>query len=1777
MADPNYSNTYEIEDTQTGKFYKVEGVDGTTREEAIQWLETLDEAELAQREIVRNQAQPTPSPTVQQPVESPEAPSITPFSNAPGTETVMTREFKDNPEVASYMQSLWNSGERDPDKFNAALSAKFGEEYGQSVNPSIIAGARERDAYYLAQGLKNPGNFVSTAATGLKDPVAPTGFLDTAENAVKRSVHNTANSIRGTAALGADIVGADETSDALLEEYVKQQAAIDFNYARPEGAESIQEIDSLGDAGLYATDIFGELLPQAVGGLGAGYIGSKIGQKAAEAGVLKITADKASKYGAATAVAANTVNQETGSAFGQTFMSTGEKAPVSSLLVGLASGGLEAIVPIRALNRISSVSKDEFSKRLVARLAREGVKDGFIEGGTESLQTFLQTLPEAVVTGENPIDGELINQMVDSFARGFLGGSTVAATTTAAQRTAPKGEQFIRAPQSKKRSKAYKTEIIDTVNDIAELINTNTTNWQNGPKVEVFRNFTGLRNVDNNAVGVYLGNGEVAINAENVLLKAQELKVSPDDVVNALIFHEGLGHYGLDKQFGERLDDTLLTWYDENESFKRSVDTWIKKNPGAYTGSDATVLARASEEVLAEMSEKEGQLPVTLYDTVANLVKEFVRTMGFDMKVSKREIKSLLALSHSRVGEAGVGTRILRSVAKKPEEELATNTPRYMYVGRKFEGKLDKDNLKEAQLAAARGYDVGPGSVIRKQTGWFKAKDGMWRNEVDDSLATSFTSRHDDLLHAIAESRDIPTSNLYYATDGFSSLEVMARKQEDPDLLMDTLPLKQVLDHPDLTAGYEQLFEDILVTRSWDLTKKLESDGEYYNGYWDPSRREIYINPKLNEREAMSTLLHEVQHVIQHYEGFETGGNTNSVMSLIPFSVLEKGAKQYRKYLKAELARAKYDEHLIKGMNMHPDVKAYREGMQEANFFYDMADEARNDGDNESADLREEQAAEAYEKANKAYQKLKEEATPEELEVIWRLSLENPLDNKLIEDTLKSAEMSTNYHRENLKKFEEALDSGDKITLRDILQVDKKATFSAYEHILGEVEARDVQRRWEQGVNRQETEPYTLEENIDPDSVFAKSRSYALADETSASSAEPKYMRLNSLEGVKINPEDLTTEELFEAENAVDILRAMTSDYTSEPISMDDLKEEAELRGTTVSELLRGKGQSPGEASRKLIMYDIAADKLNTKLTTLYAKLQSGQWQPKDKTEYLKTVAQFKVLASKIFGEHSEAGRMLRTLQELSYTKRKLSAVERALSGLQNSIVDDESFFKYARELNDQLQGGGESKLKKGSKVAANVLNLPRALMSSMDLSAPLRQGIFLIGRKEFWKAIPTMFRTFGSEESYKELNDDITSRDNYPIMVESRLGFSTLDGELSSREEDFMSQWAEYVPGVRRSNRAYTAYLNKLRADMFDSLYNKITSVDPEFAQNPDNVKAISAYISNATGRGDLGSMNNAAPQLTALLFSPRLLASRVRLLNPVTYAKMPSAVRKEAIRDLLTFGSLASMVMVMAVMAGMEVEWDPRSSDFGKLRIGNTRYDILGGFGQYITLGARMGMFSLGNAYESLTGEEGPDHYKTTSTGKLGKYNEGDSKYDQKAGDAWTRFGRSKLAPVPSYVVDYFEGENVVGEEFNPVDVSRFMPMFWGDALEMTEEYGVGQGLAMSVPGLFGVGVQNFQPAATDPKANQKAPKTFEDSTLEDGENEFISVEDGVVTVKEPLREEWTARINQLITEWMKDEMKSPEWKTMTDAEKAKAISEVRMEARAQAKEDMLESIGL
>lgn len=370
---------------------------------------------------------------------------------------------------------------------------------------------------------------------------------------------------------------------------------------------------------------------------------------------------------------------------------------------------------------------------------------------------------------------------------------------------------------------------------------------------------------------------------------------------------------------------------------------------------------------------------------------------------------------------------------------------------------------------------------------------------------------------------------------------------------------------------------------------------------------------------------------------------------------------------------------------------------------------------------------------------------------------------------------------------------------------------------------------------------------------------------------------------------------------------------------------------------------------------------------------------------------------------------------------------------------------------------------------AGQILSVPRSLMAGvLDMSFGLRQGVFNAYRypKQWGSAFKSQFKWFANEDAFQALNKEIQARPNYNLMKENKLALMDLGATVTQREEQFQSQLAEKIPVigkfVRASSRAYTGFANKLRADVFDDFIKLGERTGA--IENPNFLKDAANFVNTSTGRGSWGEMEKSMGALSTTFFSPRLLKSRLDLLNPVYYARLDPVVRKRALEGALAFLAGSATVLSLAEMGGAKVGKDPTSSDFGKIKIGNTRIDLFGGFQQPIVLLARL---YTGRVTSSVTGEE---MFLGEGYRPLTRF------------DMVLRYFESKEAPIVSFLTSLLKGETAIGEPFvaSTETLKRVTPVFIQDLVDLYKEGGEEKAFPLGFIGaagaFFGAGVQTY-----------------------------------------------------------------------------------------------------
>lgn len=402
-----------------------------------------------------------------------------------------------------------------------------------------------------------------------------------------------------------------------------------------------------------------------------------------------------------------------------------------------------------------------------------------------------------------------------------------------------------------------------------------------------------------------------------------------------------------------------------------------------------------------------------------------------------------------------------------------------------------------------------------------------------------------------------------------------------------------------------------------------------------------------------------------------------------------------------------------------------------------------------------------------------------------------------------------------------------------------------------------------------------------------------------------------------------------------------------------------------------------------------------------------------------------------------------------------------------------------------------------GKKLLGTVAGSAKSIVASIDNSAIGRQGLkVLFTSPKTWaknslKSFDDIVKQFGGKEVKDALKAEIISRPNALNGLYKRMGADVID----ITEEAFPETLPERIWGIGRafkaSDAAYTGFVQRSRADLADKYLQiaKRTGVD---LTDVNQLKPIGKLINALTGRGYL---KNSKPLLNRLFFSPALMKSHVDVLTAHAFQKgVTPFVRKQAALNLLRMVSGVAAILKFADMAKIgSVEWDPRSADFGNIRIGNTRFDVTGGMKSVVTLASRLSTMST----------------KSSTTGDVNSLWSKDFGATNGA-DLVENFFENKLAPGASVVRDLLKGETFQGDPVSIKSVAKslFVPLSVANYFEMRDDPKSANKLLGTIADGLGISTNTYGVKQTDWRTSKAKEITAFKQKV--SEQEFLEAND-------------------------------------------------------------------
>lgn len=446
-----------------------------------------------------------------------------------------------------------------------------------------------------------------------------------------------------------------------------------------------------------------------------------------------------------------------------------------------------------------------------------------------------------------------------------------------------------------------------------------------------------------------------------------------------------------------------------------------------------------------------------------------------------------------------------------------------------------------------------------------------------------------------------------------------------------------------------------------------------------------------------------------------------------------------------------------------------------------------------------------------------------------------------------------------------------------------------------------------------------------------------------------------------------------------------------------------------------------------------------------------------------------------------------------------------------------------------------------------NVASLSKSAKAMLDMGHLLRQGIFyttnsalsfdkkkLKGLKEATMASAKyMFKNPDEFEAYMkqlkttdayhkahlfglDLADATHVEEEYfgtkivnalPIIGDEMFGKSLLQGTAKAIHAEKYTKGIPSTKGLqigKRSEASYSGFLNMARLQMFTEALNNFQdsgAIDINTKEGVAQAKALAKYINCVTGRGSLGQFEQAGQTLAKVLFSPKYMMSRIQILNPMYYAKLPGTKNVNAVQHVLNVfssqppsvrayatqqtlkyfaaqavlqGGLALGIAMMTsgddneekeegVVGNSKLSFDvrPNSTNFLKVKMGDSSFGFTGGYFDFPRLITQL-----------VKGEKISQSGKTSDLNKsFGTQSRGTVAFD---------YFKNKSAPITGLMYDELikKKENERPRTTKEWAQDLMIPLIVDNAISNYELNGTGKATALNALEFIGANASTYNP---------------------------------------------------------------------------------------------------
>lgn len=443
-----------------------------------------------------------------------------------------------------------------------------------------------------------------------------------------------------------------------------------------------------------------------------------------------------------------------------------------------------------------------------------------------------------------------------------------------------------------------------------------------------------------------------------------------------------------------------------------------------------------------------------------------------------------------------------------------------------------------------------------------------------------------------------------------------------------------------------------------------------------------------------------------------------------------------------------------------------------------------------------------------------------------------------------------------------------------------------------------------------------------------------------------------------------------------------------------------------------------------------------------------------------------------------------------------------------------------------------------------------RSFLSTLDNSYWGRQGIVI-----FWDYKTNKLWTRNFLKSWNDIGRElIRSKRNIETLDLIKADIYSRPNALNGKydagdyglkvlsEEEFPVTLPAKIPILGRLFKASEVAFNggalRLRADVAD-LTIAVAEQNGQNTLDKVTAQGLGQMVSSMTGRGSnpLKLTGEQQKKANILIYSIKFFQSQVDTLTANIFdPKATTYTKTESAKRLLRIVSSIGLFLTLANLLNDEwVDEDPRSKNFGKIKIFGTWTDITGGLGQLATLPMRTIVPTKHN--------EQWGRWKKTTTGKWQNLSSSEFGATTTIDELINSLFLNKLSPVAQNIRAVIEGQFFGGDDISLKNfILNNLPISVQSSRDLlnnpNSEFIIG---SMILEGMgFSIGTYFYKE-----NWNNKTSKEMEQFKLKVGQQIF---------------DEANTEFNKKYSDWFKEMTTNDFYNSLSDSEKEKVISNAK-----------------